>query len=48
MTVEEVVTLSLNAVKSKNVIFIPGEENRALAIGIRKSSLKKYLNCKIL
>ncbi len=48
MTAEEVVTLSLNAVKSKNVIFIPGEENRALAMGIRKSALKKYLNCKIL
>jgi len=48
MTAEEVVALSLNAIKSKNVIFIPGEENRALAMGIRKSTLKKYLNCKIL
>lgn len=48
MSAEEVVTLSLNVVKSKNVIFIPGEENRVLAMSVRKSTLKKYLNCKIL
>lgn len=48
MSAEEVVTLSLNAVKSKNVIFVPGVENRALVMSIRKSTFKKYLNCKIL
>jgi short-subunit dehydrogenase len=47
MSSEEVVTLSLQAVKSKQVIFIPGEENRALIKSVRKSTFKKYLECKI-
>lgn len=47
MEAEEVVTLSLKAVKSRQVIFIPGEENRALIKSIRKSTFKKYLECKI-
>jgi short-subunit dehydrogenase len=47
MSAEEVVTLSLKAVKSKQVIFIPGEENRALLKSVRKSTFKKYLECKI-
>jgi len=47
MGAEEVVTLSLQAVKSRRVIFIPGEENRALMKAVRKSTFKKYLDCKI-
>jgi len=47
MSAEEVVTLSLQAVKSRHVVFIPGEENRALIKSIRKSTFKKYLECKI-
>jgi len=46
MSAEEVVTLSLNAVKNRDVLFIPGEENRVLAKGVRKTTLKKYINCK--
>jgi len=48
MSAEEVVSLSLETVKSKNAIFIPGEENRALAMVYRKATLRKYQNCKIL
>jgi len=47
MSAEEVVTLSLQAVKSRYVVFIPGEENRALIKSVRKSTFKKYLDCKI-
>ena len=47
MSAEEVVTLSLEAIKSKQVIFIPGEENRALLKSVRKSTFRKYLECKI-
>ncbi len=45
MEAEEVVSLSLDAVKSKSVIFIPGEINRALGKKNRKKNLRKYLNC---
>ena len=45
MEAEEVVSLSLEAIKSKSVIFIPGEINRELGKRIRKKSLNKYLNC---
>ncbi|MFW9828675.1 MAG: SDR family NAD(P)-dependent oxidoreductase [Candidatus Thorarchaeota archaeon] len=48
MKAEDVVDLSLKAVKSKNVIFIPGEQNRELLKAYRKATLKKYLDCKIL
>lgn len=47
MTAEDVVKDSLHNIKSKSVIFIPGEENRILLKAIRKSTLKKYLNLKI-
>jgi len=46
MSAEEVVTLSLKAINNRDVIFIPGEENREIAKEIRKTTLKKYLNCK--
>lgn len=45
MKAEEVVSLSLEAVKSKSVIFIPGEINIQSGIRIRKKKLNKYLNC---
>jgi len=45
MKAEEVVSLSLEAVKSKSVIFIPGEINKQSGIRIRKKKLNKYLNC---
>ena len=48
MNAEEVVLQSLKSVNGKTVIFIPGEENRNLMKGVRKSTMKKYLNCKIL
>jgi hypothetical protein len=46
MKAEEVVSLSLDAVKSKSVIFIPGEINKQLGMKSRKNKLSKYLNCK--
>jgi len=48
MTPEEVVSLSLKNVKTKDVIFIPGETNLNMAKHYRKSSVNKYLNAKIL
>jgi len=45
MKAEEVVSLSLDAVISKSVIFIPGEMNRVLGKKIRKKKISKYLNC---
>jgi short-subunit dehydrogenase len=48
MSAEEVVSLSLNAVKSNQVIFIPGETNQDIAKKARKTNLNKYLNCKII
>ena len=45
MKAEEVVSLSLDAVKSKSVIFIPGEINLVEGKNLRKKKLKKYLNC---
>ncbi|MBY8980597.1 MAG: SDR family NAD(P)-dependent oxidoreductase [Candidatus Lokiarchaeota archaeon] len=45
MKAEDVVSLSLDAVKSKSVIFIPGEINRQSGIINRKKKLSKYLNC---
>ena len=48
MSAEEVVTSSLKAIKSRNAIFLPGEENRELLKAYRKATFKKYLNCQIL
>ncbi|MFX1388492.1 MAG: hypothetical protein ACFE9Z_00340 [Promethearchaeota archaeon] len=48
MNAEEVVDSSLKTIKSKNVIFIPGEKNRELLKAYRKATFKKYLDCKIL
>ncbi len=48
MNNKEVVTLSLKTVKSRVMLFIPGEENRFLTIAVRKPTLKKSLKCKIL
>lgn len=48
MTAEEVVSLSLETVKTKNVIFIPGELNQKNIKDIRKATVKKYLKAKIL
>jgi len=45
MNAEDVVSLSLDAVKSKSVIFIPGEMNIVSGKKIRKKKLDKYLNC---
>jgi len=45
MEAEEVVSLSLDAVKSKSVIFIPGDVNKESGKKIRKKTLSKYLNC---
>jgi len=47
MSAEEVVTLSLQNVKARHVVFIPGEENLALMKAVRKSTFKKYRECKI-
>lgn len=48
MTPEEVVSLSLKNIKTKDVIFIAGETNLNNAINYRKSTVNKYLNAKIL
>lgn len=48
MTAEELVKLSLENVKSRHVVFVPGEENQNLMKMIRQSYLKKYLDLKIL
>jgi hypothetical protein len=48
MTAEKVVSLSLESVKTKNVIFIPGELNQKNIEDIRKATVKKYLKAKIL
>ena len=45
MEAKEVVSLSLDAVKSKSVIFIPGALNKENGKKIRNKKLKKYLNC---
>jgi short-subunit dehydrogenase len=47
-TAEEVVSLSLQNLKSRYAIFIPGEQNRALLKSVRKTTLKRYLDLKIL
>ncbi|MFX1326404.1 MAG: SDR family NAD(P)-dependent oxidoreductase, partial [Promethearchaeota archaeon] len=44
MTSEEVVSLSLEAVKEGQVIFIPGEINQIYTKRIRKSTVDQYLN----
>jgi short-subunit dehydrogenase len=44
MTSEEVVQLSLEAVKKGKVIFIPGEINKDYTKRIRKSTVDQYLN----
>jgi short-subunit dehydrogenase len=48
MSAEEVVSLSLNAVKSNQIIFIPGEANQDIAKKVRKTNMNKYLSCKIM
>ena len=48
MTPKEVVSLSLNAVKTKKVIFIPGEKVQQAAIKNRKMKIRKYSNCEII
>jgi len=48
MTSQEVVSLSLNAVKTEKVIFIPGEGVQQAAIKSRKMKIKKYSNCEII
>jgi hypothetical protein len=48
MTPQEVVSLSLNAVKTNEVIFIPGEKVKQAAIKSRKMKIKKYSNCEII
>ena len=46
MTSEEVVSLSLKAVRNKEVIFIPGEFNQNNAKRKRKETIEQYLNGK--
>ena len=48
MTPKEVVSLSLNAVKTKKVIFIPGEKVQLAALKNRKMKIRKYSNCEII
>ena len=48
MTAEEVVSLSLASVKDRDIIFIPGEHNAIQAKKLRKKSVKKYLDARIL
>ena len=48
MTAEEVVSLSLASVKNRDIIFIPGEHNAIQAKKLRKKSVKKYLDARIL
>ena len=48
MTAEEVVTLSLASIKSRDTIFIPGEHNVIRAKKMRKNTVKKYLEARIL
>jgi short-subunit dehydrogenase len=48
MNADEVVISSLKAIKGRNAIFLPGEENRELLKAYRKATFKKYLNCQIL
>jgi hypothetical protein len=45
---KDVVLLSLQNIKSRHALFVPGDENRALLKSIRKTSLKRYLDLKIL
>lgn len=45
MSAEEVVLLSLAAVKTKKVIFIPGDSTQTRAKEVRQKKLEKYLNC---
>jgi short-subunit dehydrogenase len=45
MNVKDVVSLSLNAVKTKRVIFIPGELNKTLSSELRNKTVESYLNC---
>lgn len=45
MSAEEVVSLSLAAVKTKKIIFIPGDLTQASAKEARQKKSKKYLNC---
>ncbi|MFX1408232.1 MAG: SDR family NAD(P)-dependent oxidoreductase [Promethearchaeota archaeon] len=47
MSTEKVVSLSLGAVETNKVIFIPGELNQELAKQDRIKKEKKYLNCDI-
>jgi len=48
MDAKEVVSLSLKAIKTREVIFIPGEMNRKFSKDLRKKNLDDYINCKTL
>ncbi|MHA2051752.1 MAG: SDR family NAD(P)-dependent oxidoreductase [Promethearchaeota archaeon] len=48
MSAEEVVSLSLAAVKTKKIIFIPGELTQASAKEARQKKSEKYLNCEVM
>lgn len=48
MTAEEVVSLSLASIKSRDTIYIPGEHNLKRAKRMRKNTVKKYLDARIL
>ena len=46
MAAEDVVRLSLDAVKTKEVIFIPGKYNQNNSKKIREAKHEQYLNAK--
>jgi short-subunit dehydrogenase len=48
MEAKEVVSLSLKAIKSREIIFIPGEMNRNFSKDLRKKNLDDYINCNTL
>jgi len=48
MSAEECVSLSLAAVKSRQLVFIPGENNLDMAKKVRQRMSKKWLNCKVM
>jgi len=48
MSAEECVSLSLAAVKTRQVIFVPGEFNLEMMKKVRKGMSRKWLNCKVI
>lgn len=48
MSAEECVSLSLAAVKSRQIVFIPGENNQEMMKKVRQRMSKKWLDCKII